>query len=204
MFLTAKIGTNSKTNYIMKNIAIIIGNGKSREEIDLNTLVGQGTIYGCNALYRDFDGWDYLVAIDERMINEIKTTEKRLPGQAIFPPENERYEETTGRRGNAGMNAMKEAIRNGADTLYCLGFDFILQGKTSVDNVYLNSKNYEPETQAGLMEAGYHRLQYLEWFANQNAGVKFVFVIPDNGQVKPIDAENLVGMRMSTFIKKTK
>jgi hypothetical protein len=188
----------------MTNIAIIVGNGKSREEVDLNTLVGQGTIYGCNALYRDFDGWDYLVAIDERMINEIKTTEKRLPGQAIFPPENERYEETTGRRGNAGMCAMREAIRNGADTIYCLGFDFILAGADSVINVYGGSKNYEPETQMGLMEAGYHRMKYLEWFAAQNPDTKFIFVIPDNGQVKPVDAENVVGVRMSTFIEKTK
>ena len=188
----------------MKNIAIIIGNGKSREAIDLNTLVGQGTIYGTNALYRDFAGWDYLVAIDDRMIDEIKTTSMRLPGKAIFPLEHERYEETTGRRGNAGMCAMREAIRNGAGTLYCLGFDFILAGANSVLNVYGGSKNYEPETQAGLMEAGYHRIKYLEWFAAQYPDVNFIFVIPDDGQVKPIDAENIVGMRLSTFVGKTK
>jgi hypothetical protein len=185
-----------------KNIAIIVGNGKSREQVELRNLVGNGTIYGCNALYRDFDGYDYLVAIDERMIDEIKTTEKRLSGQAIFPPENERYEETTGRRNNAGMVAMREAIRKGADTLYCLGFDFILAGADSVINVYGGSKNYEPHTQEGLMEAGYHRMQYLEWFAAQYPNVKFVFVIPDNGQVKPIDADNIIGMRMSKFTSK--
>jgi hypothetical protein len=188
----------------MSDVAIIIGNGKSREQIELSNLVGKGTIYGCNALYRDFDGYDYLVAIDDRMIDEIKTTEKRLTGQAIFPPENERYEETTGRRSNAGMNAMREAIRRGADTLYCLGFDFILAGADSVLNVFGGTKNYEPETQMGLMEAGYHRMQYLEWFAMQYPEVRFVFVIPDDGQVKPIDAPNIVGMRMSTFKEKTK
>jgi hypothetical protein len=188
----------------MKNIAIIVGNGKSREQVELGNLVGNGVIYGCNALYRDFDGYDYLVAIDDRMINEIMTTEKRLTGQAIFPPEEERYEETTGRRGNAGMCAMREAIRRGADTLYCLGFDFILAGADSVLNVFGGTKNYEPHTQEGLMEAGFHRLQYLEWFAMQYPDVKFVFVIPDDGQVKPIDAQNIVGMRMSTFLEKVK
>jgi len=188
----------------MKNIAIIVGNGKSREAIDLDTLVGQGTIYGTNALYRDFAGWDYLVAIDQRMVDEIKTTEMRLPGQAIFPPYPECFEETTGRRGNAGMVAMREAIKRGANTLYCLGFDFILAGADSVLNVYGGTKNYEPETQEGLMEAGFHRLQYLEWFAGQNPDVNFIFVIPDNGQVKPIESPNVIGMRMSTFIGKTK
>jgi hypothetical protein len=187
----------------MKNIAIIVGNGKSRKQLELGNLVGKGTIYGCNALYRDFDGYDYLVAIDERMINEIKTTEKRLTGQAIFPPEQERWEETTGRRNNAGMVAMREAIRRGADTLYCLGFDFILAGDDSISNVYKDSKNYEPHTQSNMSD-NYNRIKYLEWFAMQYPDVKFVFVIPDNGQVKPIDGENLVGMPISTFIEKTK
>lgn len=185
------------------HIAIIVGNGTSRKSADLDQLVGQGTIYGCNALYRDFDGWDYLVAIDEGMINEIKTTSKRLPGYAIFPPEQERYEETTGRRGNAGMCAMREAIRKGADTLYCIGFDFILAGEQSVSNVYDNTDNYGPETRARMSD-NYNRVRYLEWFAAQHHDVKFVFVIPDDAQASPIEGENIIGMRMSTFLEKTK
>ena len=31
-----------------------IGNGESRKSIDLNELRPHGIIYGCNALYRDF------------------------------------------------------------------------------------------------------------------------------------------------------
>jgi len=189
-------------NSTKTNIAIIIGNGKSREEINLDSLVGQGTIFGCNALYRDFDGYDFLVAIDDRMINEIKTTEKRLTGKAIFPPEKERYEETTGRRNNAGMVAMREAIRQGHDMLYCLGFDFILDGEQSVDNVYLGSQNYTPETQAGLIEANYHRIQYLEWFAGKNPNVKIIFVIPDGSKTKQLESPNILGIPISVFTKK--
>jgi hypothetical protein len=189
-------------SYTKNHIAIIIGNGKSRKDIDLNKLVGQATIYGCNALYRDFDGWDYLVAIDERMINEIQTTEKRMVGQAIFPPEEERYEETTGRRGNAGMCAMREAIRNGATMLYCLGFDFILEGKQSIDNMYLGSTNYTPDTQAGLSQAGFHRAQYLEWFAAQHPEVDFIFVVPEGATTKAIVSPNLTGLTIPTFLSK--
>ena len=184
------------------NIAIIIGNGKSREQINLDSLVVQGIIFGCNALYRNLDGYDYLVAIDNRMIDEIQTTEKRLAGQTIFPPEEERYEETTGRRNNAGMVAMREAIKLGHNMLYCLGFDFILDGEHSVDNVYLGSDNYTPETQAGLLEANYHRIQYLEWFASQNPNVKFFFVIPDGAKHKPIQSQNIFGIPISVFTKK--
>lgn len=186
---------------LSKNIAIIIGNGKSREEIDLNSLIGQGTIFGCNALYRSFDGYDYLVAIDNRMIDEIKTTEKRLSGKSIFPPEEERYEETTGRRNNAGMVAMREAIKQGHNILYCLGFDFILEGNQSVSNVYKDSRNYEPHTQSNI-EDNYNRIKYLEWFSDQYPEVKFVFVIPDNIKTKPIDSLNIIGLTISKFLEK--
>ena len=69
--------------------AFIIGNGPTREEIDLNTLVGKGVIYGCNALYRDFSGFDYLVVIDEQFKKLIDHTgtEGLDNGKLIFPPE---------------------------------------------------------------------------------------------------------------------
>ena len=41
--------------------AFIIGNGPTRLDINLHDLVGKGKIYGCNALYRDFDKFDYLI-----------------------------------------------------------------------------------------------------------------------------------------------
>jgi len=192
-------------NSTKKNIAIIIGNGKSREEINLDSLVGQGTIFGCNALYRDFDGYDYLVAIDDRMINEIQTTEKRLAGKAIFPPEDERWESAEyskiRRRNNAGMAAMNAAIRMGHTMLYCLGFDFILEGEDSVKNVYKGSRNYEPHTQSNT-EDNYYRVKYLEWFATKHSDVKFVFVIPDNAKTKKIDSRNIIGVPVSVFTKK--
>ena len=55
--------------------AFIIGNGQSRLAFDLNNLRGKGTIYGCNALYRDFNGIDVLVATDDKMREEIELTE---------------------------------------------------------------------------------------------------------------------------------
>lgn len=49
----------------------IIGNGESRKGFDLEKLRGLGPIYGCNALYRDFMP-DTLIAVDKRMISEIR------------------------------------------------------------------------------------------------------------------------------------
>ena len=48
----------------------IIGNGESREGFDLETLRPHGTIYGCNALYRDFMP-DVLTAVDHGIMHEI-------------------------------------------------------------------------------------------------------------------------------------
>lgn len=192
----------------MKNrIAIIVGNGKSRSSIELESLVGQGTIFGCNALYRDFDYWDFLIAIDERMEREILTTEKRMVGQVIFPPQDERWEDKryspNRRRSNAGMNAMLEAIRRDHNILYCLGFDFLLEGDISVGNVYKGSTNYEPNTQSNQNDI-FFRIKYLEWFVNQHRDVHFIFVIPDNAKTTKygIDADNLKAMKISTFLDK--
>ena len=120
--------------------AFIIGNGTSRLPINLNDLVGKGKIYGCNALYRDFDKFDYLVVIDKQFkdIIEHAGAEGMFEhGKLILPPEEECVEETTGRRSNAGMNAMREAIRHGATKLFCLGFDFVITDEIkNTDNIY--------------------------------------------------------------------
>ena len=42
--------------------AFIIGNGKSREQLDFQRLIGQGCTFGCNALYRDFKP-DYILPV---------------------------------------------------------------------------------------------------------------------------------------------
>lgn len=194
----------------MKNkVAFVIGNGVSRKSLDLNHLVDNGTIIGCNALYRDFDKWDVLVAIDDGMIEEVLPLMKSLDDDRIqkvtVPPEDERWEDPeyspNRRRSNAGMNAMLEGIRSGHDILYCLGFDFILEGEVSVDNIYKNTKNYGEETHA-REEDNYYRIKYLEWFCNKYSDTKFVFVIPDHVKTKPIEADNVVGMTMTTFRNK--
>jgi hypothetical protein len=186
---------------VNQKIALILGNGPSRQSIDLDTLKGKGTIFGCNALYRDWDGYDYLVAIDQRMINEIK--QNNLDRSLIFPHEEECWEETTGRRNNAGMVAMREAIRRDHNLLYCFGFDFILDDKSSLSNIYKDSKNYEQHTQSNA-DDNYNRIHYLEWFVSQHTDVTFVFVIPDDVEVRTLGAKNVVGMKVSIFKEKLK
>jgi hypothetical protein len=192
----------------MNKVAFIVGNGKSRTEVDLNNLVGKAPIYGCNALYRDFDKWDFLVSIDQEMVQEVRQAEGAFGnGIIIVPPEDQHFEPVEyspqRRRNNAGMVAMDTAIRRGYNILYMLGVDFILKGDIATDNVYKNTQNYGPETHAN-QDDNYYRIRYLEWYARKNPNVKFVFVVPDTVPMRVIEAKNVVGMKMTTFKEKLK
>jgi len=178
--------------------AFIIGNGPTRNSIDLNKLVGKGTIYGCNALYRDFDKYDYLISIDKQFQEIITSLYDPIPDNIIFPPEKDCFEETTGRRNNAGMVAMKEAIKNDHTKLFCLGFDFLLANdKTSTDNIYKDTEGYGIETHANASD-NINRIAYLEWFMRKHSNVRFTFVLPFTDMYR-ITSDNAFGINIDNF-----
>lgn len=49
--------------------AMVIGNGESRSGIDLSQFYSHYTLFGCNAVHRDFNV-DHLVCCDKRMVAE--------------------------------------------------------------------------------------------------------------------------------------
>lgn len=178
--------------------AFIIGNGKSRDGFDLEQLREHGTIYGCNALYRDFKP-DYLIAIDDAITEEIKGSD--FPqDKFIYPPFEEQFEHPefnpfTRLRSNAGMNAMIEALKHGHRELVCLGFDFIIQNDLATDNVYEGTECYGRETKTNLAD-GLRRAKYLEWFAKKHTNVNFKLLLPrvDNLTIHPLNSPNIRGM----------
>ena len=169
-----------------KKTAFIIGNGGSRAKFDLNLLTPHGTTYGCNALYRDFYP-DWLVAIDDGMIAEIRNNSNFPLEQFIEPSEEEKYEPielynapvgTRTPRSNAGMNAMTEAIRHGHEQLVMIGFDFIVANeKIGTSNMYDGTDNYGPNTRASFQDQA-RRMNYLNWFIDKNWDIDFVFCYP--------------------------
>lgn len=185
--------------------AFIIGNGVSRKPVNLENLVGQGTIFGCNALYREFKKFDYLISIDPSFQAIIKSVDETMgkDERIIFPPEDECWESVeysrNRRRSNAGMNAMTEAIRRNHDKLYCLGFDFLLlDPNLSTENIFKNQEGYGVETHANASD-NIHRVRYLEWFLRKNSLTSFVFVLPDNVPFTSLSAKNVSGMNISKF-----
>jgi hypothetical protein len=168
-----------------KKTAFVIGNGKSRENVQLENLRNYGTVFGCNALYRDWYP-DYLVAIDPGMIGEIENSD--FPKERfIVPPLDEQYEppeiyslpaNASTPRSNAGMNAMSEAVKMGFEQLVMIGFDFIVASEdVSMSNVYADTVNYGPETKTSFHDAA-RRMHYLNWFIDQHENVDFYFTYP--------------------------
>ena len=191
------------------NTAFIIGNGTSREGFDLTRLKSYGTIYGCNALYRDFPDHsipDFLVAIDDGIIAEIESS--NFPSKRfVVPPIEERWEPSEcniGRpRSNAGMNAMREAIKAGHDQLICLGFDFLIGGKNQfLSNVYDGTENYGPDTRANAGDNP-GRVNYLQWLVSKNPEVDFIFIYPDIETVTVINGDNVYYNTYEKLLKHT-
>jgi hypothetical protein len=79
-------------------------------------------------------------------------------------------------RNNSGMYAMQRAIEKNSNVFMCLGFDFLINDSyLSCTNLFAGTKNYGAETHAKF-EDNAGRIRYLEWFANKNKNVTFIFV----------------------------
>lgn len=164
----------------MKNSAIVIGNGVSRKGFNFHKLSSfDGMIVGCNLTYLEDFKPDLTVAIDDEA---IKLVMKNVPiHRVLIPPEQERLElNGSGRRSNAGMNAILEAIKRGYRKVYCFGFDSFLEAEpqTTTSNVHADNPLYQGPRQATTIDNQF-RIEYLVWFANYFHDVQLVFVYPD-------------------------
>ena len=157
----------------VKEPAFIIGNGTSRVEFDLMSIKDAGTMFGCNALYRDYTNTTpkyvlphYLVAIDQGITTEIECS-------------------------NAGTNAALEAMKMGHKQLIFIGFDFLQQNITqSISNIYDGTDNYGMDTRARPSD-NLGRITYMQWIGKQNPDVSFIFAYPNNRFTFPVLGDNI-------------
>jgi len=139
--------------------AFVLGNGTSRQQIELNSLKGKGTIYACNAVYREFNP-EVLVAVDPKMIHEIVASGYHK-NNVVWTNYNNSYKDYThlnyfnpSKGWSSGPTALYKASKDNHKTIYILGFDFLgLAGGKRFNNVYADTKNYkksaEPATYYG-------------------------------------------------------
>ena len=126
--------------------AFVLGNGISRQAVDLNQLQPLGKIYGCNGLYRDFEP-DCLVATDKPIAESIQNsgyskahrfhTRKPIHGLGALPVPKKYH-------GNSsGPIATALAAIDGHTTIYLLGFDMGPTVNAKFNNVYAGTDFYK-------------------------------------------------------------
>ena len=127
------------------SMAFVLGNGVSRKGVNLENLRAHGTIYGCNALYRDFTP-DVLIATDRPISEQIQHagyplehkfyTRKPLDGLGAHRVPDQYWGYSSGPLAAAIAAADKHL------TVYLLGFD--MAGiNDRFNNVYADSEFYK-------------------------------------------------------------
>ena len=132
------------------SVAFVLGNGVSRDTIPLAPLKKFGTIYACNAVYRDFEP-DYLVAVDTKMVNEINM-QRYQHTHEVWTNYNKTFEKYAGFKyfepslgWSSGPTALHLAATHDHESVYILGFDYkgVGEENNKVNNLYSGTANYK-------------------------------------------------------------
>lgn len=185
----------------MDNV-VVLGNGASRSAFVLNQLNQFGTVYGCNAIVRDWFP-DYVACVDPLMVEEVKKS--GFPEEKILTPQGEECFEpvemyqmlfnqtpqATPKIG-AGQFSLLHAIKNGAKYIRVIGFDFLCadDGK-ALSNMYEGTHGYGPETASNIQQTRY-RFNYFIWLLKKYPEVKFDFMFPEGYNVYKFDIPNCI------------
>ena len=127
----------------MTQTAFIIGNGPSRESVDLSQLRKYGKIFGCNALYRTFTP-DYLVLVDKGMSYEVfanKVHERCEVWATETIGQMQPFKSSKHIRSSSGASALHIAAHKGYKNIYLLGMDFWVC--PVYHNLYSGTPNYK-------------------------------------------------------------
>ena len=127
--------------------AFVLGNGTSRASLNHNNLLDKGTVYACNAMYREFEP-HYLIAVDVKMINEIvasgyhKThTVWTNPNKGIATKHYLNF--FNPHKGwSSGPTALWFACGHGHKEIYIFGFDYA-GANGRFNNIYADTYNYK-------------------------------------------------------------
>jgi len=167
------------------DVAFVLGNGKSRLNVDPRNFQERGTVYGCNALYREFAP-DYLVAVDVKMVNEIIASGYHRTHQ-VWTNSNKGVSSKVNinffsphKGWSSGPTALWFASTHTYQTIYILGFDYQGAGG-KFNNVYADTFNYKKSTDAPTFHGNW--LSQTEKVIKEFRQIKFVRVIEDGAFV---------------------
>ena len=181
------------------NFAFCIGNGESRSGFNLDKLKPFGTLYGSNAVFRDFEV-DHLICCDRRMAMETvqkhykRTVYTRKDWYSFFPYDNFRqlpelpWEETEKHTQSfhmgSGLHSVNVALQNNHPIIILIGHDF-WGTKSKHNNLYKGTENYA-DVIAPAIDPSFWIKQFVMFFKIFNK-TQFVFCQPNITQwQKPI------------------
>ena len=166
--------------------AFVIGNGTSRESLDLEKLKSFGKIYACNAVYREFEP-DYLVAVDTKMIIEINKYGYQHnhevwtnPNKAYTRFKNFNYFHPS-KGWSSGPTALWLSSQHGYPVTYILGFDYkgIGDNFSKVNNIYADTQNYKNSSEGATFYGNWMR--QTTQVIKDNPQKRYIRVIKDSG-----------------------
>lgn len=169
--------------------AFVLGNGTSRKGIDPNDLKPYGKIYGCNALYREFDP-DFLIAVDVKMILEINKAGYQHSHEVWTNP-NKTYHAMRNlnffqpsKGWSSGPTALWLATQHRYERIFILGFDYkgLNEGK-SLNNIYADTENYKRSTDSATYYGNW--LRQTTTILKENQKTRFYRVILADNFIPP-------------------
>jgi len=171
-----------------KEYGFVIGNGVSRNNINLNSLKSFGKVYACNAVYRDFDP-DYLVAVDVKMVLEIDSKNYQHKNPNVWTNPNKSYRRienlnffNPSKGWSSGPTALWLAASHGYEDIYILGFDYKgLPYGNKVNNIYAGSENYKKTTDTATYFGNW--LKQTAAVIKENPGIRFHRIIAQDNFV---------------------
>jgi hypothetical protein len=183
--------------------AFVIGNGISRQVINLEQLKPLGKIYGCNALYRDFIP-DVLVATDRPIATQIQEsgyaiknkfyTRKPIDALGAQKVPKDYY------GFSSGPIATSIAAIDGHHLIYMIGFDMGPTNEKKFNNVYANTEFYRTADATPVFTGNW--VKQILTITKDFPKTQFIRVhgkttatIPEFDTIK-----NMLNLPMSTFI----
>lgn len=191
---------NHQQNQHNKTVAFVLGNGRSRLTANLNGLKSHGIVYGCNALYREFEP-DYLIAVDVKMVNEIIASGWHRdhmvwtnPNKGVSSKDHINF--FSPHKGwSSGPTALWFASQSGYKTIYILGFDYQgIGGK--FNNVYADTFNYKRSNEGPTYHGNW--LSQTEKTVREFRQIKFYRVI-EPGSFIPDQLSQLQNLEHITY-----
>lgn len=160
----------------------VLGNGKSRLNINPQTLKKYGKIYGCNALYREFEP-DYLIAVDPKMVIEIANSGYQLTHEVWTNP-NKQITSFNGLRyftpslgWSSGPTALNLASSHNPKEIFIFGFDYV--GKQGLfNNVYADTPNYKKSNENATYYGNWET--QTQQVIKNNQHIKYYRVVEDS------------------------